>query len=252
VYDADADLYYYKARWYDSTIGRFVSEDPMGFTAGDANVSRYVGNGVTTKTDATGLAVWVWPWDPNASWNPMVTVGTWGEMVVDGVYTGDISASSEISQAAMQAAAENLGRPGMTFSGSFGGGTFISGGVQFGGHIVWNWGTLSFDEYYSGGPFGSAGFGPGVTAGGSIGLNMVYGVPWNEPEAYEGWFNEYTATVNPEGIGGYGTIALTPGDYWYAPGDGPWSVGAGVNLGTPGANIMWSPQYYDYIGQSGQ
>ncbi|NLW48878.1 MAG: RHS repeat-associated core domain-containing protein, partial [Firmicutes bacterium] len=28
--DPDTGLYYYCARWYDSELGRFVSEDPAG------------------------------------------------------------------------------------------------------------------------------------------------------------------------------------------------------------------------------
>ena len=54
-WDGDAGLYYYRARWYDPKMGRFVSEDPMGFAAGDTNVSRYVGNSPTVRTDPTGL-----------------------------------------------------------------------------------------------------------------------------------------------------------------------------------------------------
>ncbi|MGA7802561.1 MAG: RHS repeat-associated core domain-containing protein, partial [Gammaproteobacteria bacterium] len=30
----DTGLYYYRARYYDPSLGRFISEDPMGFTAG--------------------------------------------------------------------------------------------------------------------------------------------------------------------------------------------------------------------------
>src|SRR5690606_32682717 len=57
-WDADAQLYAYRARWYDPVVGRFISEDPIGFAAGDTNVSRYVGNGVTTATDPSGLESW--------------------------------------------------------------------------------------------------------------------------------------------------------------------------------------------------
>ncbi len=31
-------------RWYDSKTGRWLSEDPLGFAAGDANLYRYVWN----------------------------------------------------------------------------------------------------------------------------------------------------------------------------------------------------------------
>ena len=40
---------------YDPTIGRWISEDPIGFTAGDANLYRYVQNAPTNATDPSGL-----------------------------------------------------------------------------------------------------------------------------------------------------------------------------------------------------
>ncbi|REJ64954.1 MAG: RHS repeat-associated core domain-containing protein [Planctomycetota bacterium] len=42
-------------RWYDPVTGRWASEDPIGFAAGDANLYRYVGNGPTNGVDPTGL-----------------------------------------------------------------------------------------------------------------------------------------------------------------------------------------------------
>ena len=54
-YDAAAELYYYRNRYYDAVLGRFLSQDPIGFAAGDANLYRYVGNGPTNATDPTGL-----------------------------------------------------------------------------------------------------------------------------------------------------------------------------------------------------
>ena len=41
-------------RWYDSSTGRWISQDPIGFAAGDANLYRYVGNGPTNATDPSG------------------------------------------------------------------------------------------------------------------------------------------------------------------------------------------------------
>jgi RHS repeat-associated protein len=55
IWDADAKLYYYRARWYDPHIGKFTSEDPLGFGAGDTNVQRYVGNSPTNYTDPSGM-----------------------------------------------------------------------------------------------------------------------------------------------------------------------------------------------------
>ncbi|MFT3856662.1 MAG: Ig-like domain-containing protein [Aquabacterium sp.] len=54
-YDAVLDLMDYRARWYDARMGRFVSTDPMGFGAGDANLYRYVGNNPFGATDPTGM-----------------------------------------------------------------------------------------------------------------------------------------------------------------------------------------------------
>ena len=54
-WDALTGLYYYRARWYDASTGRFLSEDPAGFGAGDANLYRYVANSPMTLTDPSGL-----------------------------------------------------------------------------------------------------------------------------------------------------------------------------------------------------
>jgi hypothetical protein len=40
---------------YDPTIGRFISEDPIAFDGGDANLYRFVGNSPTNATDPTGM-----------------------------------------------------------------------------------------------------------------------------------------------------------------------------------------------------
>jgi hypothetical protein len=41
---------------YDPTVGRFITEDPIGFAGRDTNLYRYVGNSPTNATDPTGLA----------------------------------------------------------------------------------------------------------------------------------------------------------------------------------------------------
>jgi RHS repeat-associated protein len=50
----ETGLYYYRARYYDATSGRFISEDPIGFEAGDKNLNRYVKNMPTFATDPSG------------------------------------------------------------------------------------------------------------------------------------------------------------------------------------------------------
>ena len=42
-------------RWYDAAIGQWMSEDPIGFAAGDSNSRRYVNNQALAFADPTGL-----------------------------------------------------------------------------------------------------------------------------------------------------------------------------------------------------
>ncbi|MCF6245661.1 MAG: RHS repeat-associated core domain-containing protein [Sulfurovum sp.] len=49
------DLYYYRARYYDPTTQRFLSQDPIEFEAGDFNFYRYVGNDPVNFRDPSGL-----------------------------------------------------------------------------------------------------------------------------------------------------------------------------------------------------
>jgi RHS repeat-associated protein len=55
-WDGETGQYYNRARYYDPTVGRFISEDPLGFGAGDTNIYRYVGNSFVNETDPSGLA----------------------------------------------------------------------------------------------------------------------------------------------------------------------------------------------------
>lgn len=54
-YFARSGLYYYKARFYSPTMGRFLQTDPAG-TKDDLNLYAYVGNNPVNRVDPTGLA----------------------------------------------------------------------------------------------------------------------------------------------------------------------------------------------------
>jgi RHS repeat-associated protein len=55
-FDSETNLYYYRARYYDPSAGRFASEDPMRFKVG-VNFYRYVKNNTANLTDPYGLKV---------------------------------------------------------------------------------------------------------------------------------------------------------------------------------------------------
>ncbi len=54
-FDVETDLQYNRARWYDSETGRWLTQDPLGFDAGDSNLYRYAANRPKCLTDPTGL-----------------------------------------------------------------------------------------------------------------------------------------------------------------------------------------------------
>jgi RHS repeat-associated protein len=54
-FDAESGLQYNRARYLDSFTGKFISEDPISFQAGDPNLYRYVFNSPLNGTDPSGL-----------------------------------------------------------------------------------------------------------------------------------------------------------------------------------------------------
>jgi RHS repeat-associated protein len=53
-FDPETGLKHYRARYYDSSVGRFISEDPNRFLSG-SNFYSYVKNGPTTLVDPFGM-----------------------------------------------------------------------------------------------------------------------------------------------------------------------------------------------------
>jgi RHS repeat-associated protein len=60
--DTITSNYHFRHRDLSPTLGRWISQDPIGFEAGDANLYRYVGNGPGNRLDSLGT-----DWIPNAS-----------------------------------------------------------------------------------------------------------------------------------------------------------------------------------------
>ncbi|GMU65361.1 MAG: hypothetical protein AMXMBFR36_16350 [Acidobacteriota bacterium] len=55
-WDSEIDLYYYRARYYDPTLGQFISEDPIDFKNGLSRYAYVLGQ-PTGLVDPSGLAV---------------------------------------------------------------------------------------------------------------------------------------------------------------------------------------------------
>ncbi len=54
-WDPESGLYYYRARYYDPSIGRFINEDPIRYAGGQANFYAYVADNPVKFVDPTGL-----------------------------------------------------------------------------------------------------------------------------------------------------------------------------------------------------
>ena len=58
--DDGSGLYYYRARYYQPRLQRFISEDPLGFKAGDVNIYAYVHSDPLSWIDPLGFANTGW------------------------------------------------------------------------------------------------------------------------------------------------------------------------------------------------
>ncbi|QPJ66754.1 MAG: RHS repeat-associated core domain-containing protein [Candidatus Nitrohelix vancouverensis] len=100
--DYATGLYYYRARYYDPEVGRFLTEDPMGFAAG-INFYAYVNNNPINANDPSGnfavLADWIVDHYLRNENNPSVDIITasksWNERDDDQEYFHQIGLGNE-------------------------------------------------------------------------------------------------------------------------------------------------------------
>jgi len=99
-WDTAIGQYYDRARWYGAAGGRFLSQDPKGFAAGDADLYRYVLNAPTLATDPTGMEL-----DSSSVAIPLsqvlVTMAAGVEMVKTAVATATAALAAAVPVALM-------------------------------------------------------------------------------------------------------------------------------------------------------
>jgi RHS repeat-associated protein len=93
-YDPFSGLQFSRARFYDPNLGRFISEDPIGFGGGDVNLFGYVRNNPQNWRDPLGLCPFCYwgdnPYDiiPEAGWTGIGYAGTFSAGFGDTVSFG--------------------------------------------------------------------------------------------------------------------------------------------------------------------
>ncbi len=86
LYDENTQLQNNLFRWYDATTGQWMSEDPLGFAAGDENVRRYVGNRSTKSADPSGLQDPLFPPPMRQRFPSYPSDGNYSGYRTDGLY----------------------------------------------------------------------------------------------------------------------------------------------------------------------
>ena len=95
-YDQVTGHYYYRKRWYAPEQGRFISEDPLVFSAGDTNLYRYVLNQPLKLSDPTGTVALIGYVAPAVSnfyeFVGSIIGGIYGHYIPDLIFVGEILA----------------------------------------------------------------------------------------------------------------------------------------------------------------
>jgi RHS repeat-associated protein len=76
-------LYYYRARYYNPVLERFISEDPLDFGGGDVNLYAYAGASPTNEVDPSGQS-------PAVLALPLIELGPAGWIIGGAIITAPI------------------------------------------------------------------------------------------------------------------------------------------------------------------
>ena len=90
--------YYYRARYYSPVLGRFISQDPLGFAGSGPNLYAYAADDPINLSDPLGLDSGDW-WDPRGGydfshydpWDTVIDIGNTAEAFTDALTFGSAS-----------------------------------------------------------------------------------------------------------------------------------------------------------------
>ena len=99
--DDATGLMYYRARQYSPDLGRFISEDPIGFRGGDINQYSYVRNNPFRFRDSKGLFPWNTLYETYYMANPQMRIFPTKYNI-----TGDVNAPDEVYEAGLRGGAK--------------------------------------------------------------------------------------------------------------------------------------------------
>ena len=198
-------LYYYRARYYNPTTDRFLSEDPIGFMAGP-NFYAYVGGNPLRYRDPFGLS----PFNFGSSSTCFLKGagnGALGALAVGGLAVGAAALGAPV-------AAVTLGLGAL----AIGGGALLGYNV-YGDIVNSNWNGLA---YNLGSLAGSSAVGGAGGRAIAEGINGVPSPPWS-------WSSDAAQGYNPA-LGSLGD--------WLGTGPNPGSAGGSAALGGAGDASM--------------
>jgi RHS repeat-associated protein len=230
--DSQTGVYYVRNRWYDATVARFISEDPIGL-AGGINLYTYAGNSPATLLDPFGLS-------PDDCVNLVSATDEERKRVDEGMAEWCVVTSYDAIMVIVQSmwrqvffgwhslnfGSRSRNATGITWDGAVSraavNGTVTGGQGVLGGYISL---TMGWDQTCI-----AAGMGPGAGLGAS-GTLLAQSHPLPSRGFHRPSFTVTAAGSVPSGRGGgtiSGDLALEPGGHL---GFGGVQAGWGVGLG---------------------